>query len=203
MKEHPIIFSGEMVRAILEGRKTQTRRVIKPQPNVDARGIMSWKSWMFADVNAWIETLLEADEDNGACDMPYLPGDQLWVRETFAYILGSEGDFIIYKANPEHNKWAEENEFTRWQSPIYAPRWASRITLEITNVRVEQVQDISDKDCVKEGACVCECFATPGYVNDKKLSLYKPLWDFLNAKRGYGWGENLWVWVIEFKKLGA
>ena len=155
MREHPIIFSGEMVRAILAERKAQTRRVIKPQPK-------------------------------GPCFIGQGPygqlGDRLWVKETFA---GKKD--VVYKAT---NK---DNIRYSWKSSIFMPRWASRITLEITDVRVERLQDITLDDIHAEGSLIADEQGAAGW--------YMDLWDFLNAKRGFGWETNPFVWVISFKRI--
>lgn len=199
MKERPILFSTEMVKAILEGRKTQTRRVIKPQPN-DIRESPFVKSG--------IETT------HGYEIKPkYEPGDRLWVRETWN-VLDSDGckpsdispikERAIYKANGD--------EYPFWRPSIFMPRWASRITLEVTNVRVERVRDISFENCLSEGCsdkykhydanCKHEVNGEccQGWHYGQKWNFYY-LWNSINAKRGYGWDVNPWVWVIEFKMV--
>lgn len=186
MKERPILFSGEMVRAILEGRKTMTRRVIKPQP-----------------AGEW------AAPGKTAC--PYgQPGDRLWVRETWRKTNWTD--------EPNRGEWrvfwrATEKEDSRnnglWRPSIHMPRWASRILLEVVSVRVERVQDISEEDARAEG--VEWQNERPCWVNylDREdwsptaRDSFRTLWDSINAKRGYGWDANPWVWVVEFKKIEA
>lgn len=185
MKERPILFSTKMVKAILEGRKTQTRRVIKPQPN-DIRESPFVKSG--------IETTHGYE-----IKLKHEPGDRLWVRETWN-VLDSDGckpsdispikERAIYKANGD--------EYPFWRPSIFMPRWASRIALEVVNVRVERVQDISEEDAMHEGA-------TPLLVDPDGGSCpycegFRALWDSINAKRGYGWDANPWVWVVEFEE---
>ena len=178
MTEHPILFSGPMVRAILEGRKTQTRRVIKPQT--------TWGS-----------------------DVEYcphgVPGDRLWVRETWCPLERADWSRpgreynVNYKADatPEGECIRKEMGY-QWKPSIFMPRWASRITLEITGVKVERIQELLDhKDIMAEGILPDEgprCYSC--------RTRFAELWDSLNAKRGYGWDANPWVWVIEFKRLG-
>jgi len=189
MKERPILFSGEMVRAILDGRKTMTRRV--------ATKIKAPKAWTmpngidsFWNVNpCWRETPGEL--------CPYgKPGDRLWVREAFAVGLSNQ-EGIAYRAT---SKWYDFEDGTpenfkeiKWKPSIFMPRWASRITLEITNVRVERLQDISNKDIESEGACGMACVT-------HRLT-FKQLWDSINSKRGYSWESNPWVWVVEFERI--
>jgi hypothetical protein len=166
MKERPIIFNSEMVRAILDGRKTQTRRVIKPQPGDIHRDLL---------------------RINYHC--PYgQPGDHLWVRETFQ-IDDNYPDMVFYKADDLAGHIS-----TKWNSPIYMPRCDSRITLEITNRRVERVQDITEEDAMAEG--VGRIAGLGEY-----RQCFKNLWDSINKKRDYGWDTNPYVWVIEFKRI--
>jgi hypothetical protein len=175
MKERPIIFSGEMVRAILEGRKTQTRRVIKPQPSNIRKSPFS-KSGL-EDIHGW-EIKLKYGQ----------PGDRLWVRER--WWMDEDDQPAIFYASTD--KWSD----IPMKSPIFMPRWASRITLEIVSVRVEKLQNISDDDAIQEGVDrkITSIF---GYATER----YRKLWNYLNAKRGYSWASNPWVWVIEFKEM--
>jgi len=174
--ERPVLFSGPMVRAILEGRKSQTRRVVKPQP---PHGIKSVYAPITRDPGNWQGV---ASDDligwYGRC--PYgIPGDRLWVRETFQRARGG----FQYRADGITTPRA-------WKPSIFMPRTASRITLEVTGVRVERLQDISEKDARAEGVDAAPCFCIP----------YRRLWDSLNAKRGFGWEKNPWVWCISFSK---
>jgi hypothetical protein len=171
VREHPILFSGEMVRAILEGRKTMTRRVIKAPKG-------------FAPEYAGVDF---------GC--PYgVPGDRLWVRETWQ--IGPELQDVIYAADEKWNcngVYIPPAACRSWKPSIHMPRWASRITLEITGVRAERVKQITGSNLYAEGfpgeAKVGSCFGW--FVN---------LWDSLNAKRGFGWDVNPWVWIIEFRR---
>lgn len=212
MKERPILFSGPMVRAILEGRKTQTRRVMKPQPSWVADGVMYWKG-----------TAGMIHSHRCPCGVP---GDRLWVRESFQPLLreeigatpaSSEYDYktgqgyeVSYPATDgvqEYYDLSTDEAFCSRVTPsIYMPRWASRITLEITDVRVQRIQDISEEDCEAEGVslvptdCQGECGQTPCGIT---RSRFIGLWDSINAKRGYGWDKNPWVWVLTFRRVGA
>jgi hypothetical protein len=182
MKARPILMSGPMVQAILAGRKTQTRRVLKPQPGQGLLGPRSEDGrWM---IGGAISQVL------GRC--PYgQPGDLLWVRETH-YV--AEGMRVIYRAD-------DPDASVRWTPSIYTPRWASRLTLHITDASVERVQDISEEEAEAEGAPLWIQDAIPGVTHAKPKG-YRPgfaeLWDSINAKRGYSWAMNPWVWVIEF-----
>ena len=195
MNEHPILFSGPMVRAILDGRKTMTRRVIKDNcPFVTG-------AYFDEETERWYWTTgaererLPTDLCLGKC--PYgQPGDQLWVRETWLsyrhlHKNGRDEALLIYRADGED--LPKQARGTKWRPSIFMPRWASRITLEITAVRVERVQDIGDEDAEAEGLSWCNA-ASP---RDK----FQCLWNSLNAKRGYGWEANPWVWVIAFKRV--
>lgn len=191
MKEHPIIFSGPMVRAILEGRKTMTRRVVKPSVKCCTVGAYTTDSGSAKPVN------VQEDGDPWTdISCPYgQPGDRLWVRETW-----TECDGVFYAATdtrPGMNGIPQA-----WRPSIFIPRWASRITLEVTDVRVERVQDISDEDAVREGTFVNQNAIGVQLTNrDETIprAVFADLWDSINAKRGYSWEANPWVWIIEFK----
>ncbi len=177
MKTRPIIFQPEMVRAILDGRKSQTRRVIKPQPYILTG----------TQPDEW------PDEYPELC--PYgVPGDRLWVRET----MWRNSGYI------ENDKPKLKND---GKIPsIHMPRWKSRLTLEITNVRVERVQDISYQDVFCEGIDKrnIRSFELFGDSEHRLLVArrhFQVLWDKMHKKRGFGWSENPWVWVVEFKKV--
>ena len=180
MKTKPIIFKAEMVTAILAGKKTQTRRIIKPQPenNVNFGYSNNMAYWQPRNIKC-----------------PYGKiGDKLWVRENF-YVLPHiwaqhhNEQPVHYSADVVNKQHIEDYV----QKPsIHMPRWASRITLEITNIRVERIQDISEDDAKAEGIR----YDVNGFRYE-----FKHLWDSINKKRGFGWNKNPWVWVIEFKKL--
>lgn len=177
MNERPIIFSGEMVRAILDGRKTQTRRVVKG-----------------ADV--WV------DEGQTPIKCPYgKPGDLLWVRETFKEF--DDGD-MYYKADYNYTPiHADDEEPIKWTPSIYMPRSASRITLRVKDVRVERVQEITGRDACKEGIQFRGINSGPpikGNLYKENIQHFRALWDSINAKRGYGWDKKPWVWVVEFER---
>ena len=208
MKERPIIFNSDMVRAILDGRKTQTRRIVKPQPTVEIK---------------YREYLAVVDGKKIKC--PYgAPGDRLWVREAFCVVDDREfsGDvdeapegavWVDYRATPRYAPpdvaypagWENDPidaEHLTWRPSIHMPRWASRITLEITNVRVERLQEISEEDCLAEGMRPFD----PTSKLDQVFSDLTPqdkfsaLWDSINGKRA-PWESNPWCWVTEFKKV--
>jgi hypothetical protein len=214
MNERPILFSGPMVTAILSGAKTQTRRVIKPQPTANLDWVTEW-GWTFFTPDKHISgrvknPAMEPREIFLRC--PYALGQRLWVRETWAPISPDEERRPIkecnieYKADTPHAKypgdWPEEEakgneEAPKWCPSIHMPRWASRITLEITGVRVERLFDISQEDAEAEGVSI---EATRTLTHRGAFAI---TWDTINKKRGYGWegGTNPWVWVIEFRRV--
>lgn len=167
MKERPILFSGPMVRAILVGNKTQTRRVIKPQPNS-------------VRASALVSSGLE-DGHGNELRCPYgKPGDHLWVRETH---LVTAGGAVLYKAD-------HPDLISGYCRPsIHMLRQHSRITLEITGIRIQRLSEISHADGKAEGFDSLDAFAL--------------LWDRINEKRGYGWHANPWVWAVEFRAVKA
>jgi hypothetical protein len=190
MSEKPILFSGEMVKAILAGRKTQTRRAIKPQP-LTAQMISESTASLCHPGMIWRKC-------------PYgQPGDRLWVRETFQFVHansdGQRNTFNSHKPFSQHDyRWIEyaatpkDNEPPpKWKPSIFMPRWASRITLEITSSRVERLKDISNEDCFAEGL--------PADTTKGNRTWYGDLWEKINGKGS--WDANPWVWVIEFKKV--
>jgi len=207
MKEKPILMSGDMVRAVLDGRKTQTRRAVKLIPQ-DKRTILcsfsNEKGAIFNDGRGLsVSTFVPIRCPYGQ------PGDRLWVREAWmpyfrpsSMSSPSDGG-ILYRADKSRIKmdtrgrW-EMSRVGKWRPSIHMPRWASRITLEITGVRVERVQDISDGDISEEG--ISPLPKELGY--NKILSSrtnFRNKWDSLYDKRGYSWDDNPWVWVIEFR----
>lgn len=183
MKERPILFSGPMVRAILEGRKTMTRRVVKPNLFIERNG---GNLPPIEQSHAYFGVFCSR---HVSC--PYgQPGDRLWVRETWA--RGMTDEELYYRATDKEITDEEREEGMRWKPSIHMPRWASRITLEVTEVRVERLQGITEADSVAEGIKPLQ----GGAVSDFRL-----LWDHLNASRGYGWDANPWVWVVSFRRV--
>lgn len=190
-----------MVRAILEDRKTQTRRII---PNPVSSPIQA------ADVlNGWRDRFGNL---NAKMRCPYgKPGDRLWVRETFCPVRwgdympvaipkGPEGALIQFRADYKEGSIDYDG---CWKPAIHMPRWASRILLEITEVRVQRVQEISEDDAIAEGVEVANPQAK-GYYGPRNA--FKHLWDSINAKRDkgkYAWKNNPWVWVISFRRINA
>jgi len=190
----PIIFPDPMIRALLDGRKTQTRRVLRPQPKWEETptlcddGVWRGRYRHRFDVHV---------DEFGPC--PYgAPGDLLWVRETWGawpHMMGGvQRDTLAYRATDD----APPNENWRWRSPIHMPRWASRITLRLSDVRVQRVQNITSEDARAEG-CGGDVNAEH-WTHDAK-TMFALQWDAINAKRGYPWESNPWVWVLRFEVI--
>lgn len=179
MRERPIIMSAESVRATIAGRKTMTRRAVRPQPERD-----------FAPIE--IAELLTGIP-LGQIRCPFPVGCRLWVKEGGVWCdIGFEQS-VAYRADGEPDEsWCRP---VRWKSPIYMPRWASRLTLEIVSVRVERLQAISLDDAIAEAA-------GPGeHPCEDAIRYFVDAWDRLNAKRGYPWASNPWVWALTFRPL--
>lgn len=181
-----------MVRAILDGRKTQTRRVVKPQPEIpEGQDIYEVAKGEF-----WVGT------NNGhfsghSSTRFYCPfgkvGDRLWVRETFTY--EGEDKWLVYRADVA--KSYTLNSGNKWKPSIFMPRAASRITLEITDIRVERLCEISSVDAISEGIDLH--YPVPGYGDPMPIVQYKMLWDSINGANS--WFKNPFVWVITFKRI--
>jgi len=200
--EKPILFSAPMVRAILNGNKTMTRRVV-PEKIVEKY----YECDDMARSVAMPEGGTRLYEKNVFLPLAkYQPGDRLWVRENYA--VSHKFDACRPREIPikTHVHYAADREYGRDDSigglilrpSIFMPRWASRITLEVTNVRVERVQDISEADALAEGVDRTNT-SLLGYAQER----FKRLWDSINTKRGFGWSKNPWVWVYEFKVVNA
>ena len=206
-KERPILFSGEMVRAILDGKKTQTRRVIKPQPTITTKSNylcnfeMEKGKRYAAGLGVEIQNLADCFKGIGRF-CPYgKVGDRLWVREThlikeydFDYHVTyfADGETKIFKSNVSG---MFTNKKTR--PSIHMPRHFSRIDLEVTDIRIERLREINTLDIKNEGVEILKSWDTPDVIFDKFIEL----WDGINAKRGYGWDKNPWVWVVTFKRV--
>ena len=191
MKERPILFSGPMVRAILDGRKTQTRRPIRSLRH--PYGHLLGPEGVAREFNAKTESI--------RCPLGQ-PGDRLWVRETWTKTQFGKA---VYKADSKDSDgfvWpsvAADVDDVLWRPSIHMPRWASRITLEITRVWVERVQDITEEDAMKEG-CIRE-LKPDGSVGwgaglVEARDAFRDLWQSI-----YGtWDANPWVWAVEFRR---
>lgn len=206
MKERGIIFNAESVRAILAGTKTQSRRVIKPQPPDE------WMEWLirnnggsnhyYRDGEPTMHLNTSRDiTERGEC--PYgKPGDRLYCKET--WLVNAFGE-TLYKADWARGGHMEGYECGGygWKSPIFMPRWASRITLEVTEVRVERLQSISADDARAEGCNGLTPWMAPELC-DHDLDArchFEATWDSINARRGFSWESNPYVWAITLKRV--
>ncbi|CNH96528.1 hypothetical protein [Yersinia intermedia] len=199
MNEKPILFNAEMVNAILSGRKTQTRRIMRDQPEVippeDECGVPGY--WI--PYNAG-KTMVRNEMMTIACPLG-MRGDQLWVREAFAAGLCTEST-LAYRATHKTDDLEEGwGETIKWTPSIHMPRWASRINLLITGVRVERLNDISEQDARAEGVNTWKGPAEE--IVGGKLAFLE-LWDSIyGQKEGESWQANPWVWVINFERMEA
>lgn len=243
-RELPILFSGEMVRAILDGRKTQSRRVVTSHTSTMGSGRFEW-----LDLNEAVPQLLWGDmpgfktptslappEHCPECWARVYPrwevGDRLYVRETWRPVRhqggtgmysGTVSEQIEYQAHEGHllhckvtracsglsyvgepdnygrtfhgAKWWHDRDRGRWRPSIHMPKWASRIWLEVTDVRVERVQEIKNADYLSEGVQPHPPYGSPASYRTQ----FRELWDSINAKRA-PWAENPWVWVVSFRR---
>ncbi|HDS8574814.1 TPA: hypothetical protein QH731_000013 [Klebsiella variicola] len=209
ISERGMIFNGEMVRAILDGRKTQTRRIMAPQPADDI------ERCIFPNPEAigWKSSLRHKHGSTTAHFCHYgEPGDRIWVRETFQGPLFDydlmdiyckdptpfeKPEFCVYKADgvpaPEFYD-ADDELHCCWRPSIHMPRWASRILLEITNVRVERLKSISDSDAIREG-----CSTANMKSGDCVADVFARLWQSIYGQES--WNANPWVWVISFERI--
>lgn len=223
MNERPILFSGSMVRAILSGQKTQTRRIVKPQPSAGVRD------------SVFVRSGLE-DGHGRELRCPYgQPRDRLWVRETWRHSANSleearaiteditSGTAVDWRATYVESRINElgfsredaemADKFEVWRPSIHMPRWASRITLEITGVHVERLGDISDTDVDSEG--VEGHYVEDGWywrnylLSDEEAAIspmlasatesFRSLWEKINGAGS--WDVNPWVWVVKFRRV--
>ena len=195
MKEYPILFSTEMVRAILEGRKTQTRRVIKPQPYFENThfGTRTHLAW----ITSSFRTLEEI-----AQYCPYgQSGSKLWLRETFCQVCYKKDSVkdVCYKEDLDVEHMA--CKLVKFAPSIHMFRWASRITLEITDIRVQRLQEISEEDAIAEGTqSVTELKGKHVQATWTERQAYKNIWDSINGKT-HPWSSSPWVWAITFKEI--
>ena len=226
MKERPILFQGPMVRAILPpGVKTQTRRAMRPQPPQHTVAVGNWQDPPGYDPAWWAFTRegpVEHDHPFGGASIhgepwrcPYgKPGDQLWVRE------GYSGPYSLTGKPPRDWptdapvwRWADGHpEYGDWTKPkpgMHMPRWASRVQLEVLDVRVERLQEISEEDAIAEGVERVATGKYRDYLNmdfplffDTAKESYRSLWGSINDTDGpTSWDANPWVWAVEFRRI--
>ncbi|MDU7342585.1 hypothetical protein [Enterobacter sp.] len=200
-----MIFNGEMVRAILDGRKTQTRRIMKVQPSdgfhpthngYDLDLNAHWYTPGVVDKNGYLQPAKKdvfgvADENEGYTCPFGAVGDRIWVRETFCAVPDHEEpagcSALLYAADGN-------GPYGKWTPSIHMPRWASRLTLEITGVRVERLRDLSEDDAKSEGITPPSGGVLPGW--EYRIN-FRHLW--MSIYGADNWEANPWVWVIEFK----
>lgn len=213
MRERPIIFNAEMVRAVLDGRKTQTRRIVKGVPSAH-------------DFQGWVLSSTCPKDESKACwaigKSPILNkpirvrcpfgavGDRLWVRETFrVHSRATDVATLVYKAS-EQQSWTQQTHrvpiekchkpavVDKWTPSIHMPRWASRIKLEITGVRVERLNSMTERDAIAEG-CIGGHNSIPGYhYSATPHEHFHHVWQSIYGADS--WVANPWVWVVEFRR---
>lgn len=218
MRDLPILFGAEMVNAILEDRKTQTRRLVRIPTAVEKRGAPVIRTYCTGSgqypggnpnyTGDQSPALLVRCADNTCQKVPSpygIPGDRLWVRETWCHTdwtpgdsgrrAGLDGFIAAYRADYAGRTfpapWQPE-----WKPSIHMPRWASRITLEVTGIRVERLQAITTEDIQAEG--LGDAYKAP----EQMRAMWVHLWDGINGKRA-PWADNPFVWVVSFKRIGA
>lgn len=212
-KMKPILFNTEMVRAILDGRKTETRRVIKPQPKMRLCYVFAGDGklrWSYPSEGTWEfwgeefkrpESFTE-DDAGKLWTPPCHADDILYIRETWSKLSGQETERFVYKATDSYPFGEKYIAKFKWHPSIHMPKEAARIFLKVTDVRVERLQDISEEGAEKEGVT-----ATPlleGGENLPALYWFSKIWNSTIAKQNlykYGWNANPYVWVIRFKKI--
>jgi len=224
MKERPILFSAPMVQAILAGNKTQTRRVVKLPKK--AKWGTEYDGQVIIDDGSTFRHDIEVDELK--CPHGQV-GDRLWVRETWQGVILDEDEqeearengreafmnpqHCIYKASDNIDRMIDEDgDQLKWKPSIFMPRWASRILLEITGVRVERLHDISEQDAIAEGIEVLPLQSKNNpsawyqvgnglFQGRSARAVYLKLWESINGRESLD--ANLFVWVIEFKVIEA
>lgn len=232
MKERPILFSGPMIRALLAGRKSVTRRVVKPQPakpicrmvHVGTCTTTGRKSFVAHDIKgkcvyAW--PTRDGHGLEGDITAPFAVGARLWVKETWGFsAYYDDTDWLrgsVKGQSQDHltESWKlrfaadydgpASSEYPYWRPSIFMPRWASRLTLEVTEVRVERVQDISEADARAEGIEVCRdgdgtiIYGPHGCYTVDACDEFRRLWHSINGAQS--WEDNPWVWVVGFRRV--
>ena len=224
MADRPIIFSDPMVRALLDGRKSQTRRVLRPQPHQNSAGLWVANFGRRGFFQTTADQVAWSFLARGA--LPYAPGDRLWVREAWATVNSDYGPGWAYRANsdfiepeydgedfgagPSFNYRKYPGEYSMWfddllsgvpghcwKSPIHMPRWASRLTLVVTDVRVQRLQEISEADAAAEGVDAVTMADVPRQAAMSRRSDFAALWNSLHGPEA--WASNPWVAAISFE----
>lgn len=198
MSDRPIIFSAPMIRALLAGRKTQTRRLLKPQPLAGQSAHLYPTAKVDWQLRNKMGCVISSER------LRYAPGDRLWVREAWCPNALTCGQTVHYRADGYHVVVDDGDEFavinkdgterSPWRPSIHMPRWASRLTLTVTDVRVQRLQEISEEDAMAEG--VEPVLGPSGGSNTPHVEGFRNLW---NATHGsYAWATNPWVAAISF-----
>lgn len=208
VKERPMLFSAPMVRALLDGSKTQTRRIMKPQP-VPIPGEPGKHWWPSNAAQSMMRVEDGFQKHPGIFDdaCPHgQPGNHIWVRETFCLDDDGHEEWPVFRADgaklPQRQPTREP---ARWTPSIHMPRWASRILLEIVSVRVERLNNCSEADALAEGVKAEPCDHVRlsceeiGCCGPTGKGMYAALWDQINGAGA--WAASPWVWVIEFKRV--
>jgi hypothetical protein len=215
MTDRPILFSAPMVRALLEGKKTMTRRVLRPQPQVSLAGMVR-----FDDAGWFAPHIITAAMEVAGVKMPYTVGDKLWCRESLKL---DESDLLVFAADDAFvPRDCIPDGFTvnrRSVPGIFMPRWASRLTLVVTDVRVQRLQKITEKDALAEGVQQFDDASDPiheaamaaglrygiwatdsGMLGGQTaVEVFARVWNLLNARRGFSSANNPWVAAISFR----
>lgn len=221
VKERPILMSGPMVKAILDGRKTQTRRVVKPQPPDD----FDRHCWFDAPAYGWTNEPEPAINWFTLRCRHGLPGERLYIREKWALVQWDEdgtddwtgsipkeppglGWSAHHAAGSTYENDCLEDRGFRWRPSIHMPRWAARIIIEVTGVRVERIQDISDADAIAEGIrrfdetagqSVYTWYGVDRSTDRNPIGAYRTLWESIHGPGS--WDANPWVWAVEFRRI--
>jgi len=218
--ERPILFSAPMVRALLDGSKTQTRRVMNPQPEPIPPDVQRMKPY---DDSGYWWSCAKAQQmvsmHDAHCLSPYgFERDRLWVRETWMQLYdsgnggltclvpsGEASQIALRRAKYRATDKPPENFAAKWKPSIFMPRWASRITLEVAEVRCQRLQDISEEDAKAEGVEIANGHPELGAIIGAGPSYregFAQLWREINGKRpGCAWSDNPWLWCVSFRRL--
>lgn len=223
MTEHPILFSGPLVRAILDGSKTVTRRPVRRPSKASPESFQEAMSWAQRNGKPGVAKIGPCDGIEWRTKPPCLAGDRLWVRETWACWYGAPDDYgrVRYQATGDIYETDGRSvcsipssevppESHKWKPSIHMPRWACRLLLDVVDVRVERLQDITEAEARAEGmdprpgpSDEVDCGSGHGYFEPapSAVGMFEEAWDAIYGKGPYAWRENPWVWRIEFRKV--
>lgn len=214
MTEYPILFTVPMVQAILDGRKSVTRRVVTVPWKGSVRTLPYSPYWLVEDGKLLFMNVNDGGEFKPTRSPYGAPGDRLWVRESWGLHLYH--DFTCWNRDSLAQRSKEEilsvwelayradaeSPYDHWRPNIHMPRWAARLMLEVVSIRVERLHEVTDEEALLEGVEPDRAHGL-GHPDDADSARerYRALWDAINSGRGYGWNVNPWVWRIEFKRL--